>query len=221
MSHGRRVVVVTLIVCLVPVSCGDWAPILLAATRSNPVLAKQQVELFGVGAEVKVKLASGKKLGGWIGAIDASGFALISPRAGSPQRIAYEEVAELKMARSTYRASGAPNIEEARRVVAGLGIGKHIMVKVSPGKTFRGHLRAISKDHFVLLPDREAASIEIAYGEVQQLGPNLSKGEKILIIVAVAAAVTAAVVAIVFGEPCEEPIDPSVPQRGECGFATE
>lgn len=200
MSNWQRVIAVTLIVCLVPTPYGDWAPILQAATPPNPVLAKQQVELFGVGAEVKVKLASGKKLGGAIGAIDASSFALISPREGSPRQIAYDEVTELKLAKSTYRASAPPNPEEARRVVAGLGVGKHIAVKVTSGKKFRGHLQAINEDHFVLFPDREAASIEIAYGDVQELGPNLSTGAKIAIIVGVAVTVLVVVMILAVRE---------------------
>ena len=78
-----------------------------------------------------------------------------------------------------------PNAAEARRVATDLGVGRHVAVKLTSGKTIRGHLQAINDDHFVLLLDREAGPLEIAYGDVQQLGPNPSTAVQITIIVAV------------------------------------
>jgi len=202
MHSFQRVIAITLIVCLMPTLCGDWITSLRAATPPNPTLAKQQVELLGVGAGVKVRLASGEKLEGAVASFDARGFDLIPRRQGSPRRIAYDRVTELKLAKSTYRASGHPDTLQVRRVVAGLGVGKHVAAKVTSGKKFRGHIQAINEDHFVLLPDRKAASVEIAYGDVQQLGPNLSKGAKIALFVIV---LTATVVLLVlFGEEVTE-----------------
>lgn len=172
MQRLQRVIVVTLIVCIVPMPYGDWVTLLQAATPPDAVLAKQQVELFGVGAELKLKLASGEKVRGAVGAIEEHGFDLISDRGGSPRGISYDQVTELKLAKSTYKTRGAPNPDEARRVAAGLGVGKHVAVKVTSGKTFRGDLQAINEDHLVLLPDREAQTMEIAYADVQGLGPN-------------------------------------------------
>lgn len=180
MGKYKKVMAVTLLACFVPAAGGDWLMTLRAATPPNPAIAKQQVELFGVGAEVEVKLASGEKLKGSIGAIDADSFDLNAGREGLPRSITYDEVTELKV-KSTYRASGPPNAAEARGVAAGLGVGRHVAVKVISGKTFRGHLQAINEAHFVLRLDRGATPIEIAYGDVQQLGPNLSKGAKIAI----------------------------------------
>ena len=197
MRNHQRVIGVALTICLVSGLCGDWITNLRAATLPNPTLTKQQVELFGVGADVKVKLTSGKKLRGSIGGIDTQSFDLISRRNRSPLRITYDQVTQLKLAKLTYRASGPPNAEQARRVVVGLGVGKHVAVKVKSGKKFRGHLQAINEGHFVLLPDREAASIEIAYGDVQELGPNLSTGEKVAIIVGVVVAVAVIIVVVV------------------------
>ena len=80
----------------------------------------------------------------------------------------------------------SPNAAQARRVATDLGVGRHVAVKLTSGITLRGHLQAINDDHFVLLLDREPRPIEIAYGEVQQLGPNLSKTAKVVLWTAVA-----------------------------------
>ncbi len=118
MRNHQRVIAVALTICLVPGLCGDWVTNVRAATLPNPTLTKQQVELFGVGADVKVKLTSGKKLRGTVGALEEYGFDLISDRGGSLRRLSYDQVTELKLAKSTYKTKGAPNPEEVRRVAA-------------------------------------------------------------------------------------------------------
>ena len=90
--------------------------------------------------------------------------------------------------RRTYRSSGSPNPDEAHRVVSRLGVGEHVAVRLTSGETVRGHIRAIADDHFVLVLDRKAAPLDIAYGDVRQLGPNPSTARKTLIVVGVAAA---------------------------------
>ena len=200
MGNFQKAIAQTVSVCLVLNLCGDWATTLGAATPPNPTLTRQQVELFGVGAAVKLKLASGEKVRGSVGAIEEHGFDLLSDRGGSPRRVSYDQVAELKLAKSTYKTRGAPNPEEARRVAAGLGVGKHVAVKVTSGETFRGDLQAINEDHLVLLPDREARTMEIAYGDVQALGPNLSKGAKIAIVVVVVVAAAVIILAVAVHE---------------------
>ena len=65
-----------------------------------------------------------------------------------------------------------PNATKARRVVTELGVGEHVVVKLTSNQTLRGHLRAITEDHFVLLLDQVARPLEIAYDEVQTVGPN-------------------------------------------------
>jgi hypothetical protein len=91
-------------------------------------------------------------------------------------------VAQLRLAKLTYRASGQVDPAEAKRVVAGLGVGKHIMVKTAAGQEFHGNIQAIEPDQFIMLPDHQAAPVQIAYNDVRQLGPNLSTGAKIGII---------------------------------------
>lgn len=68
MRTYQEEIAATLVVCLVFVPFGDWLTALRAATPPDPAVAKQQVELFGVGTVVEVKLASGQKLKGSIGA---------------------------------------------------------------------------------------------------------------------------------------------------------
>jgi hypothetical protein len=113
---------------------------------------------------------------------------LVTSADASPRTISYDQVTELKLAQSTYKASGAPDAAQAKRVVVGLGIERHVAVKLMSGDTFRGHLHAIEQDHFVLLLDKVAQPMTIAYGDVQSLGPNLSKGAKIALGIAAAGA---------------------------------
>lgn len=85
---------------------------------------------------------------------------------------------------STYRSSGSQNPDDVRRVVAHLGVGQHVAVRVMSG-TLRGHIQRIDADHFQLLRDRNAGSVDIAYGDVLRIGPNHSKTFKIIVVVAV------------------------------------
>ena len=74
-------------------------------------------------------------------------------------------------AQSTYRSTGAADPDEARRVVMYLGVGKHVMVKLSSGETVRGQIRGIADDHFVLRLEGSAAPADITYDDVRRLGP--------------------------------------------------
>ena len=85
----------------------------------------------------------------------------------------------------------SPKAAEARRVVTDLGVDRHVAVKLTSGKTVRGHVRTISEDHFVLLLDREARLMDIAYGQVQKVGKNLSTNQQLAIGVGVAVAAVA------------------------------
>jgi small nuclear ribonucleoprotein (snRNP)-like protein len=100
-----------------------------------------------------------------------------------------------------------PNATKARRVVTELGVGEHVVVKLTSNQTLRGHLRAITEDHFVLLLDQVARPLEIAYDEVQKVEPNPEGGS-----VAIWGGVIAA--AVVFGYLVKK-----YGQRGGCGQA--
>jgi len=197
MYSSKKALVIALVTSLVLLPLGDVAASLNAATPPNPAVAKQQVDQFGVGAKVKIQLADGKKLKGSISAIEDEGFLLASKADGSPQRVAYDQVAQLKLAKLTYKAAGQPDPAEARRVVLGLGVGKHIMVKTAAGKEYHGLIVSIEEGSFAVTPDKLAAPVQIAYSDVLQLGPNLSTGAKIAIAVGVAVGVTVTIVIII------------------------
>jgi len=189
MYSSKKALVVALVTSLLLLPLGDVAASLNAATPPNPALAKQQVDQFGVGAKVKIQLADGKKLKGSISAIEDESFLLASKADGSPQRVAYDQVAQLKLAKLTYKAAGQPDPAEARRVVLGLGVGKHIMVKTAAGKEHHGLIVAIEDGGFAVMPDKQTTPVQIAYNDMLQVGPNLSKGSKIAIIVVAAVAI--------------------------------
>jgi ribosome maturation factor RimP len=196
MSDWRKLTAIGLVVGLTQLSLADLAMPQEAASPPNPTLTRQQVDQLGVGARVKVQFADGKKLGGSIAAIEEGAFLLASGRENSPRRVAYDQVAQLRLAKLTYRASGQVDPAEAKRVVAGLGVDKHIMVKTAAGQEFHGNIQAIEPDQFIMLPDHQTAAVQIAYRDVRQLGPNLSTGMKIAIGVAVGIAVTGIIVII-------------------------
>ena len=179
MDHSRRILAVALVTCLF------WADSLRAATSFTPSSIRQQVEQFGVGAKVGLKLAGGEKLRGSIEAIDDDGFLL------GARRIAYDQVAQMQLASRIYRASkGGP--EDARRVALALGVGKHVVVKMTGNRELHGHIQALDSDHFTLMPDRQAAPVQIAYNDVQHLEKNLSFGATIVLVVLIVAAVVVA-----------------------------
>jgi ribosome maturation factor RimP len=187
MSQWHRVIVIVLVFCIGILPVSDVA--VLAATRPDTAFVKQQVAQYGVGAKVKVRLAEGKKLRGSIAGIEDEAFLLASGRAAVPKRLSYDQVSGLKLATLTYKAAGQPNPAEARRVVLGLGVGKHIMVKTADGKEYHGLIVAIEEGGFAVMPDQQATPVQIAYNDVLQVGPNLSTFAKVAIVVAVAVAI--------------------------------
>jgi ribosome maturation factor RimP len=159
------------------------------------------VNQLGVGANVKPKLTAGEKLQGFIEQIDEEAFLFFaSEQESSPRRVAYDQVAELRLANLTYKASTQPNPVEARRVATALGTGKHVVVKISGEKKLHGHIRAIETEHFTLLPDNQSEPIQIVYAEVWQVGKNLGTGATLAIIGGAVAAAVAVGVAASGGE---------------------
>jgi hypothetical protein len=190
----RRILVFGLIVSM------GLTPVLTAAAPVSDI--KARVDLMGTGAPVELKLAGGGKLRGTIGAIEADRFEVVSQRRGAPSReVACTEVLELKLARSTYRSGGTPDVEQARRVVAGLGVGRHVAAKITSGQVFRGNLHTLAGDHFVLQLDGSARLMPITYSSVQNLGPNMSNAVKFSMVGAAAAASAALLVKLAAGDP--------------------
>jgi len=188
MTNWQKFIATGLAACMLVLPLGDVTVWLEAAAPPNPTLTKQQVDRWGVGAEVKVKLAGGKNLRGAISGIEDESFLLVKGQKASPKRVGYAEVAELKLAKNLYRAAGKPDPLAALRVVEALGVGRHAVVKTIGLKEYHGNIQAIDRDQFTLLPDHQSQPVQIAYSNVQEVGPNLSKGAKIAIIVGAAAA---------------------------------
>jgi hypothetical protein len=180
--------VIVLVFCIGILPVSDVAA-LGGEAPHGPDRVKQQVNQFGAGANLKVQLADGKKLKGSVVSLGEDGFELRAKSGDSPRHIAYNNVNEVKLATLVYRAKAAPDAVEARRVVLGLGVGKHIMVKTAAGKEYHGLIVAIEEGGFAVMPDKQATAVQIAYNDVLQLGPNLSKGAVIAIVVAAAATV--------------------------------
>jgi hypothetical protein len=86
-----------------------WVPIVPLQGQSlpDPTLIQQRITGLGVGADVKVKLADGKKLRGNIEAIADQSFELALKRDRTSEAIAYDQIAELRLADLYYKAKGS------------------------------------------------------------------------------------------------------------------
>ena len=155
---------------------------------------KQQVNQLGVGAKVKVKLAGGVRLRGSIEAIEAGGF-LLRGKGPAAKPVSYDQLARIELAANTYNVSHGADVTQARRVIAALGAGKHIVMKVAGGREYHGNIQQIEVDHFMMLPDAQTTPLRVAYSDVTAAGPNLSKGAKIAIVVVIGLAIAVAVIA--------------------------
>jgi hypothetical protein len=169
----RKVTTTCLMICLVCLPSMHWASAADAYQSGDTTRLKQKVALFGIGADVKVKLADGQKMKGLISYIDDTGFALAPRDGGAARQISYNRTSALTLVSNKYHASGTPDVTEARRVVAALGVGTHVVVRTAELK-IHGQIKAVEGDHFVILPDDQATSLPIAYRDVQQVGKNLS-----------------------------------------------
>jgi hypothetical protein len=70
------------------------------------------------------------------------------------------------------------------------------MLKTAEAKEYHGNIVAIEAESFTVLPDHTTAPIQIAYNQILQIGPNMSKGTKIAIVVLVGVAVVVTVLAV-------------------------
>ncbi len=181
MNYVHKLIAISLVIFVFHLSCAQ------AAAPSS--LVREKVNLFGVGAKIKLQLASGEKLRGSIEAISDDAFSLAGGK-GEPKQVAFDQVADLQLAKRVYRAHDQPpDPVQAKGVVAALGVGKHIVVKTTGGKEFHGNIQVIEPEHFTMLPDQAAAPVQIAYGEVKYVEKNLSLGATIVLVVLIAAAV--------------------------------
>src|SRR5579859_7995129 len=144
------------------------------AASFGPGTVREQAEQLGAGARVKVKLTSGQKLSGLIGAFRDEGFTLETGNGGAPQQIPYGEVRQLKLGSRRFTAHQAVEPEAARRVVVALGVGQHIMVNPKGAPAIHGNIQAIDADQFTVIPDHSTAPVTIAYNDVRHVEKNLT-----------------------------------------------
>ncbi len=186
MNQWQRTLVIALVICIGILPVNDIAA-LAGDAPTGPDRVKQQIDQYGVGANLKVQLVGGKKLKGSAVSLGEEGFELKAKSGDAPRHIAYNNVNEVKLAKLKYRAKSTPDAVEARRVVLGLGVGQHIQVKTTAGKECRGNIQVIDSDSFTLLPDHQTAPVQIAFADVQYVEQNLSRGAKIAVIIAAVA----------------------------------
>ncbi len=139
MNFKRHSIFAGLMGCFLLLPIHDVGAYSQAATRSDLGSVKRQVEQIGVGAEVKLKLAGGEKVQGKIETIEDQDFVLGTGRQSVHRRIHYNQVARVNLARLVYRATGVPDPSAVSRVVEGLSVGHHIVVKTTEGQEYHGN----------------------------------------------------------------------------------
>jgi ribosome maturation factor RimP len=197
MSCSYRVLAAGLGFSIAVWSLGDIAA-LAAETSTHPEVVRQEMIQYGVGANLKLRLADGKKLKGSLVFLGEDGFELRGQPKEAPRHIAYSQVTEVKPATLSYRAKGQPDAVAARRTVLGLGVGHHIQVKTTTGMEYHGNIQTIDTDTFTMLPDRQSSAVEISFSQVQYVEQNLSKFAKIAIAVFVAGTIAIVVLVVVY-----------------------
>jgi small nuclear ribonucleoprotein (snRNP)-like protein len=195
MNQWHRSIVIALVICIGILPVNDLTA-LAGDTPSAPAQVKQQIDQFGVGANLKVQLADGKKVKGSVVSLGDTGFELRAKPGDAPRHIAYNNVNEVKLAKLIYHAKGAPDAIEARRVVLGLGVGHHIQVRTTAGKEYHGNIQVIDANSFSMLPDRETTPVQIAFSDVQYVEQNLSKVAGWVILGAIVGAVVIVLLAL-------------------------
>lgn len=101
MTHWRQWVAIGMVVGMLHLTAADVARAGEPIALPNPAAVKQQVDLFGVGTKIKVRLIDGRKLAGTIRGIENTTFLMASNKT-SQTPVAYEQVTQLRFARSTY-----------------------------------------------------------------------------------------------------------------------
>lgn len=150
---------------------------------------KQRVEQFGVGTELKLKLQNGEKLRGSVETIAQDSFTVVSKEDGATRQVAFHDLEKVSYPKRGYKTDDTPDPAAAKRMVVQLGVGQHIMVKVSPTQKVRGHIREIHDDHFVIQPDGQISTMQVPYSSIWKVNKNISFGATIAIVVGIAAAV--------------------------------
>ncbi len=194
MVNWNKPLIWSLAVCVSLLPISEIAVSAKAAEAAAPPSPVETVRLLGEGAKVKIKLTDGLKVKGLIESFGEEGLVLNTKRSPSPKKIPYDQIAELRPAKQSYKASGQPDPVQARRAVVGLGVGQHVMVKQVSDLELHGNIQSIGMESFAMLSDHQKAPVEIAYTDVKVVHKNLSAGATLAIVVGIVAA--AALIAV-------------------------
>ncbi len=108
--NWRESLIGALLVCvsLLPVDdCVLWAE--SAAAPAPTDRSKESVTLLGEGAKVRMELTDGSRIKGVIGQVNDEGFVLAAQGTRPARSITYDQIARLKSARRSHKASGQPD----------------------------------------------------------------------------------------------------------------
>ena len=136
------------------------------AQRAMKVRAR--ITELGTGSEVIVIQEGDERLRGRIESIAEEHFSMALKRDEAPRQINYDRVVHLDPTKLSYRASGQPDSDEVKRVVAALGKQKSVRLTLTGGKTLQGKIQSIEADHFTVKGEK-AAETTVAYGDVTRL----------------------------------------------------
>jgi len=169
MDDWRKYTVMGLIVCLVNLSLADLTMARGAKSSGDPAAIKQKVDMLGVGAPVEVVVKGEEAMRGLIQSIGDQDFVLAPSGTSVVRHFAYDQVQRLILTKLSYQAAGQPDPDQARRVVAGWGVGKAVRVTLADGNKLKGKIQTMDMEHFSLLPTSQAEPVQVAYADVQQV----------------------------------------------------
>jgi hypothetical protein len=160
MRSSSRILAAMLTGCLV------WTTVCPQAWAQSNFSVQRKVEVFGPGAEVKLKLSSGTKLDGSITAVGSESFELLDDQDQPPIKIPYVAVRQMEVQKAMPRTP-----EDARRVIEG-NLNNRVQVKVASGKKRQGNIFRLGPQDFELVPDGKTQTLKIAYADLQEVRPR-------------------------------------------------
>jgi hypothetical protein len=134
--------------------------------RSRQESVKAKVNALGIGAEIKA-LLDGKSRQGRIVEIQDQAFVLDEKVLTSILR--YDEVQQVVLAESKYKAQGQVDPDRVRQVVVDIGVGKQAVVMLVSKMRVQGKIEAIENTSFTIVDSKAGVSTPVTYSEVLQI----------------------------------------------------
>ncbi len=129
---------------------------------------KVKAERFGVGAEIRVVMRGSPEKVVNEGLIeDISDDRILLKTKDWSLELRYSKIESLSLWQSRYDAKNASDPIQVRRVVLDIGIGQKAKVELASSKRFRGIIRSIDKEYFVISSKSGAQSIP--FNEVKKV----------------------------------------------------